>query len=57
MSNSLAQGFPLPYHLDVTNKNLSSKLYTKQISEYMLSIFSENQNLSENNIKIEILNY
>ena len=42
---------------DVTNKNLSSKFYTKQISEYMLSIFSENQNLSENNIKIEILNY
>ncbi len=42
---------------DVTNKNLSSKFYTKQISEYMLSIFSENQNLSESNIKIEILNY
>lgn len=58
MSNSLAQGLSTPLSsFDVTNKNLSSKFYTKQISEYMLSIFSENQNLSENNIKIEILNY
>lgn len=42
---------------DVTNKNLSNNFYTKPISEYMLSIFSETQNLSESNIKIEILNY
>ncbi|MCI5656926.1 MAG: 4'-phosphopantetheinyl transferase superfamily protein [Candidatus Pseudoruminococcus sp.] len=42
---------------DVNDEKFSKHFYTKQISEYMLSIFSETKNLSENNIKIEISNY
>lgn len=42
---------------DVNDEKFSNHFYTKQISEYMLSIFSETKNLSENNIKIQISNY